>query len=118
MSSYSLFFALGDFERTQHRLGAVDVGVIVRRGESSKAAFALDAASQLLRYYDDYFGTFYPLSKLDLVAAPARDYGAMGNWGAILFSERNLLLDPRVSTVSDQLRFTNEKSVHLTAGYS
>jgi aminopeptidase N len=104
MSSYLLFFALGDFERAQHRLGAVDVGVIVRRGESSKAAFALEEASRLLPYYDDYFGTFYPLLKLDLVAAPARDFGAMGNWGAILFSERNLLLDPRVSTVADRQR--------------
>jgi aminopeptidase N len=104
MSSYLLFFALGDFERAEHRVGPVDVGVIVRRGESAKAAFALEAATRLLPYYDEYFGTLYPLAKLDLVAAPARDFGAMENWGAMLFSERNLLLDPRVSTASDRQR--------------
>jgi aminopeptidase N len=104
MSSYLLFFSLGDFERTQRRVAGVDVGVVVRRGDSANAAFALDAATQMLPYYNDYLGTHYPLAKLDLIAAPARDYGAMENWGAILFSDRDLLLDPRVSTTSDRQR--------------
>ena len=104
MSSYLLFFALGDFERTQRQVAGVDVGVVVRRGDSANAAFALDAAAQMLPYYNEYLGTHYPLATLDLIAAPARDYGAMENWGAILFSDRNLLLDPRVSTTSDRQR--------------
>jgi aminopeptidase N/DNA-binding beta-propeller fold protein YncE len=103
MSSYLLFFALGDFERAHRGLGKVDLGVIVKRGDSAKAAFALETAAQILPYYNDYFGARYPLAKLDLIAAPVgRSFGAMENWGAILFSEPLLLLDPNLSTESDR----------------
>jgi len=103
MSSYLLFFGLGDFERNHRRVGGVDVGVIVKRGDRATTDFALDAATQILPYYNDYFGARYPLTKLDLVAAPVgHSFGAMENWGAILFAEDQLLFDPRVSTESDR----------------
>jgi aminopeptidase N len=50
MSSYLLFFALGDFERVHRRLASVDVGVIVKRGDTAKACFALGTAAQILPY--------------------------------------------------------------------
>jgi aminopeptidase N len=104
MSSYLLFFALGDFERVHRRLGSVDVGVIVKRGDMAKASFALDTAMQILPYYNDYFGARYPLPKLDLIAAPGASqfFGAMENWGAILYFDRYVLLDPQVSTEADR----------------
>jgi len=37
MSSYLLFFALGEFERAHRRVGGVDVGVIARRGDLATA---------------------------------------------------------------------------------
>ena len=103
MSSYLVFLGLGDFERINRNVDGVDVGVIVRRGETVKAAFALDEASAILRYYDDYFGIHYPLPKLDLVAAPGSGgFGAMENWGAIMYFERDLLIDPAYSTQQDR----------------
>jgi len=104
MSSYLLFFALGDFERLSRSVDGVDVGVIVKRGDKAKAQFALDAAARLLPYYQDYFGVNYPLPKLDLVAAPgdSQFFGAMENWGAILFFERDLLIDPAIATAGDR----------------
>ena len=103
MSSYLLFLAVGDLERVARNVDGIDVGVIVRRGEAVKAAFALDEASALLRYYDDYFGIKYPLPKLDLLAAPGSGgFGAMENWGAIMYFERELLIDPRYSTEQDR----------------
>jgi aminopeptidase N len=104
MSSYLLFLAVGDFERISQMVGDTAVGVVVRRGETAKAEFALDAAVKLLGYYNDYFGTPYPLPKLDLVAAPGRSqfFGAMENWGAILYFETVLLLDPKLSTDKDK----------------
>jgi aminopeptidase N len=103
MSSYLLFFALGDFERSHRRVGGIDVGVIVKRGDLANADFALDAATQILPYYNDYFGARYPLAKLDLIGAPmGSSFGAMENWGAILFAEHDMLFDPRVSTESDR----------------
>jgi aminopeptidase N len=104
MSSYLLFLALGDFERVHRQVGPVDVGVVVKRGGATQAGFALDAAAQLLPYYNEYFGMPYPLPKLDLVAAPGTSLltAAMENWGAILFFEKVVLLDPRISTEGDR----------------
>ncbi len=104
MSPYLLFFGLGDFERVSRRVNGVDVGVIVKRGDTAQARYALDAASQILPYYEDYFGVKYPLPKLDLVAGPGQSqfFGAMENWGAIFFFERDLLIDPKISTDADK----------------
>lgn len=103
MSSYLLFFALGDFERVARKVQGVDIGVIVKRGDAPRAEFALDAAAHLLPYYNDYFGIPYPLPKLDLVAGPgeAQSFDAMENWGAIFYFENTLLLDSKISTQED-----------------
>jgi aminopeptidase N len=103
MSSYLLFLGVGDLDRISQNVDGVDVGVVFRRGAQEKARFALQAASEILRYYNGYFGVKYPLPKLDLVAAPgAGGFGAMENWGAILYFENTLLVDPRLSTEHDK----------------
>jgi aminopeptidase N len=106
MSCYLLFFGLGDLERIHHDVDGTDVGVVVKRGDAAAAQYALDAASQILRYYNDYFGTRYPLPKLDLIAGPGSStfFSAMENWGAIFYFERVLLFDPKISTESDKQR--------------
>ena len=103
MSSYLMFLAVGDFERISRKVDGVDVGVVVPRGETAKAAYALDQATAILAYYNDYFGIPYPLPKLDLVAAPGSGgFSAMENWGAIMYFERALLIDPRLATEEDR----------------
>ncbi|WP_231754728.1 M1 family metallopeptidase [Phenylobacterium sp. CCH9-H3] len=104
MSSYLLFMALGDFERIHRQVGKTDVGVIVRKGDAAKGEFALDAAAKLLPYYEDWFGTPYPLPKLDLVAGPGNSqfFAAMENWGAIFYFDYALLIDPKLSTEADR----------------
>jgi len=104
MSSYLLYFGAGDFERVHRSVEGVDVGVVVKRGDTGSAAFALDAASSILPYYNSYFGAHFPLPKLDLIAAPGSSqfFGAMENWGAIFYFERDLLIDSRISTERDK----------------
>jgi aminopeptidase N len=104
MSTYLLFFGAGDFERVSRKVAGVDVGIVVKRGDTASAAYALDAASALLPYYNDYFGVPYPLPKLDLIAGPGSSqfFGAMENWGAIFYFERALLIDARLSTQLDK----------------
>jgi aminopeptidase N len=58
---------------------------------------ALEAGKQLLPYYGDYFGTRYPLPKLDQIGVPGGFGGAMENWGAIVYTEAALLVDPASS---------------------
>ena len=104
MSSYLLYFGSGDFERIHRSVDGVDVGVVVKRGDTGSAVFALDAASDILPYFNGYFGTPFPIPKLDLIAAPGSSqfFGAMENWGAIFYFERDLLINPRISTERDR----------------
>ncbi len=113
MSTYLLFFGLGEFERATARAGATELGVITTKGGAAKAAFTLDASKAILGEYNRYFGVPYPLPKLDNVAAPGRSqfFSAMENWGAIFSFEYAMLLDPAISTQSDK------QEVFLTAAH-
>lgn len=104
MSSYLLFVGAGDLERITTKVGDVEVGVVTRRGAGEQGRYALQAAAELLPYYNEYFGTPYPLPKLDMIAGPGTSqfFGAMENWGAILYFERRVLIDPAISTESDR----------------
>ena len=103
ISTYLLFLSVGDYERVHRFVDGADVGVLVKRGDLPKAAYALDQAATLLHYYNEYFGIRYPLPKLDLVAAPGDiTGGSMENWGAIFYSQDHLLFDPKTSTVGDR----------------
>ncbi len=106
MSSYLLFFGLGDFERIHQQAGGTDVGVVMSRGKTDQGQYALDSASAILPFYNDYFGTPYPLPKLDNIAGPGQSqfFGAMENWGAIFTFERVLLNDPSISSEGDRQR--------------
>jgi aminopeptidase N len=103
MSTYLLFLTIGDYERVHRTVGKTDVGIVVKRGDLPRAGYALDEACNLLRYYNDYFGVPFALPKLDLIAAPGKIYGgSMENWGAIFYSQDQLLFDPKTSTERDR----------------
>ncbi|HEX8902121.1 M1 family metallopeptidase [Vitreimonas sp.] len=103
MPSYLLFLAVGDFERVTRDVDGVELGVVVRRGETHRAQEALNAGEQSLRYFTDYFGIRYPLPKLDMIGVPgAGGFGAMENWGAILYFDQYLLVDENSSEAERQ----------------
>jgi len=103
MSTYLLFLSVGDYERVTRKADGVEIGVVVKRGDTEKAAYALDQAGKVLHYYNSYFGVHFPLPKLDLIAAPGEiSGGSMENWGAIFYSQQHLLFDPKSSTESDR----------------
>jgi len=106
MSTYLLFFGLGDFERATVKAAGVDVGVVTKTGDTPKAQYALKAAADLLPWYNSYFGAPYPLPALDNIAAPGRSqfFSAMENWGAIFYFEYAMLLDPKISSQTDSQR--------------
>jgi aminopeptidase N len=106
MSTYLLFLGLGDFERATTQVAATEIGIVTKKGAAAQAAFALESSASILREYNDYFASPYPLPKLDNVAAPgsSRFFAAMENWGAILTFEYALLLDPSISTQADKQR--------------
>ena len=103
MSSYLLFFGTGDIERITGQVDDIETGTVVPRGDAEKGRYALTVLDDLLPWYGDYFGVHYALPKLDQIAVPgAGDFGAMENWGSILYFDNYLLLDPALSTEQDK----------------
>jgi len=100
MSSYLLFLAVGELDRITTSAAGVEIGVVMRRGAGEQGRWALDSSARILPWYNDYFGTPYPLPKLDNVAGPGSSqfFGAMENWGAIFSFESILLVDPAITT--------------------
>ena len=103
MSTYPMFLAVGDLESISQDVDGVLVSVYTRRGLIEQARFGLQSAVETLPWLNDYFGTPYPLPKLDIIAIPgAGDFAAMENWGAISYFETFLLVDEQ--TTSEALR--------------
>lgn len=100
MSSYLLFLAVGEFDRITTTSAGTEIGVVAKRGDGEKGRWALESSAKILPWYNDYFGTPYPLPKLDNVAGPGSSqfFGAMENWGAIFSFESILLVDPAITT--------------------
>lgn len=101
MSTYVVAVMVGelvvlqtDIYRVPIRLFAVEGTEIDRLGK-----FSLDLTARTLTFYDEHFGTPFPLPKVDIVAVP--DFiGAMENWGLVFHRERDLLFDISVTSVS------------------
>jgi len=102
MPSYLIALVAGELERTEGVADGTRIGIVTTEGKRASAAFALAAAQELLHDFNGYFGTPYPLPKLDHIALPGGFQGAMENWGAIIYNEATLLVAPGGSEQSMQ----------------
>ena len=98
MSSYLNVFVAGELDFVESQVGPTQIRVIATKGKAELGRYALDASTQILKYYNDYFGVPYPLPKLDQIAIPGGFGGAMENWGGITYFESALLFDPKNSS--------------------
>lgn len=99
MSSYLLALVAGQLERITGKAGEVEIGVVAPRGKAEQGRLALEAAERLLPFYNEYFGSPFPLPKLDMIAIPGNfAFNAMENWGAITYIDSALLFDPASSS--------------------
>jgi aminopeptidase N len=104
MSSYLLALVTGDFVCREGGADGIPIRVCSTPDKRSLTAFALEAASYELKFFNDYFGIKYPFKKLDLIGLPDFSAGAMENIGAITFRDRLLLVDPANSSIEVQKR--------------
>lgn len=98
MSSYLLAVFAARLEARTRKVGKTVLTVWAAPDQIAQADFALDAGENALKYLNSYFGVPYMLPKLDMVAAPDFASGAMENWGAILYRDTSLLIDPGLSS--------------------
>ncbi len=99
MSTYLVAFLVGDFQCTSGESDGVPIRGCATPDKVELTKYAVKAAEFVLHYYDHYFGIKYPMPKLDMIALPDFEAGAMENFGAITYRETDLLLDEKNASV-------------------
>lgn len=104
MSSYLLAWVVGELQSISGKTKrGVEVNIWSTKAQPIKSLdFALDIATRSIDFYEEYFGTEYPLPKSDHVALPDFTSGAMENWGLITYREIALLADPATTSISSK----------------
>lgn len=103
MSTYLLAFVIGKFHHreTTNQHGIKITSYCALNQDPDSLDFANHIAAEALDYYDEKFGIPYPLQKLDQVAVPDFEAGAMENWGLVTYRE-SCMLAGKNSAISDQ----------------
>ncbi|KAG0022145.1 hypothetical protein BGZ80_000958 [Entomortierella chlamydospora] len=108
MSTYLIAWAVGEFEYVESVTTKLENPVTCRvytlPGLKEQGRFAVEITPKILEYFSEIFGTAYPLPKLDQIAVPDFDMGAMENWGLVTYRTVALLFDEKTS----DLRFKEQ----------
>jgi aminopeptidase N/puromycin-sensitive aminopeptidase len=98
MSTYLVAFLVGDFKCTSGKSDGVPIRACSTPDKVALTPSAVEAAEYILHYYNNYFGIKYPMPKLDMVALPDFEAGAMENFGCITYRETDFLIDAKTAT--------------------
>jgi len=112
MSTYLVAYIVGEFDYVETMSNPtvpanakpVKVRVYTLKGESSQGVYSAEVTARVLEYFSEYFDIPYPLPKIDLVAIPDFEAGAMENWGLVTFRTASLLFDEKKSSASNKER--------------
>ncbi|MCU1322361.1 MAG: Membrane alanyl aminopeptidase [Acidobacteriaceae bacterium] len=104
MSTYLVAFQVGDFKCTSGKSDGVPIRACATPDKVELTKFAVESAKYILHYYDTYFGIKYPMPKLDMIAIPDFEAGAMENFGCITYRETDLLVDAKTASTSARKR--------------
>ncbi len=104
MSTYLVAFLVGDFKCTEGKSDGVPIRACSTPDKVELTKFALESAKYVLHYYNDYFGIKYPMPKLDMVALPDFEAGAMENFGCITYRETDFLVDSKTGNIPEKKR--------------
>ncbi len=102
MSTYLVAFLVGDFQCISGESDGTPIRACATPGQQEKGKFALESAEHFLHYYNTYFGIKYPMPKLDMIAIPDFEAGAMENFGAITYRETDFLIDEKTASLGQK----------------
>ncbi|CAG8558805.1 9973_t:CDS:10 [Ambispora gerdemannii] len=104
MSTYLVAFIAGDLAYIEKYTtgGYTDkkpvlIRVYAIKGSEHQGELALNVATKTLDYFTRIFEIPYPLPKLDMVAVPDFTFGAMENWGLVMYRTTTILFDSKAS---------------------
>jgi len=99
MSTYLVAMAVGNFECVEGTADNTPIRVCGTPDKKPLSEAALRYASEILKFYNQYYGIPYPFGKLDIVGVPDFEAGAMENTAAIFYRESLLFIDDKNSSV-------------------
>ncbi|MBI2751964.1 MAG: M1 family metallopeptidase [Betaproteobacteria bacterium] len=99
MPTYLVALFVGEMDALEDEIDGIPVRIYTVKGKAGQAHYAMGATKRIIRYFNDYFGERYLLPKLDQIALPGGLGGAMENWGAVVYTEARLLLDPATTSL-------------------
>jgi aminopeptidase N/puromycin-sensitive aminopeptidase len=94
MSTYLVALMVGDFKCIGADADGTPVRVCSVPGREKFMQYALNESVGILKFYNHYYGIKYPFAKLDHIAIPDFEAGAMENTAAITYRETALLIEP------------------------
>lgn len=99
MSTYLVAMLVGDWKCIEGGTDGIPIRICATPDKVNLGHFALEATEHIVHSLDQYYGIRYPYKKLDIIAVPDFEAGAMENTGAITFREIYLLVDEQHSSV-------------------
>ena len=114
MSTYLVAFIVAELNYVENNNFRIPIRVYTAPGEEHLGQFAADLTAKSLTFFEKSFGIKYPLPKMDNVAIPQYCSGAMENWGLIIYSVVDILLDKENSTL-DRIQTISEVVQHELA---
>nr|CAD7423764.1 unnamed protein product [Timema monikensis] len=88
MSTYLVAYIVCDFEYKSVMTEGkhpVEYRIWARPDAINQTDYALEVGPKILQYYEKYFDYDYPLPKMDMIALPDFNSGAMENWGLVTY---------------------------------
>ncbi|XP_023293113.2 aminopeptidase N [Lucilia cuprina] len=93
MSTYLVAYSISDFSK----LSNGNFSVWARHDAIQSASYALSVGPKILKFLEEFFDLKFPLPKMDMIALPDFQAGAMENWGLITYRETTMLFEEGVS---------------------
>ncbi|PYR48324.1 MAG: peptidase [Acidobacteria bacterium] len=107
MSAYLVAMAVGDFKCLDGATDGVPIRICATPDKKDLGRIALEAAQQILQFYNGYYAIKYPFGKLDVVAVPDFAAGAMENTAAIFYRETDLLADAKSASAGTRKKIAS-----------
>ncbi|XP_017023713.1 aminopeptidase Ey-like [Drosophila kikkawai] len=104
MSTYLVAYSINDFSHKPSTLpNGVPFRTWARPNAIDQCDYTAEFGPKVLQYYEELFGIKFPLPKIDQFAVPDFEYGAMENWGLVVYSETTLLVSETHSSLNSKM---------------
>ncbi|KAG5311631.1 AMPN Aminopeptidase, partial [Acromyrmex insinuator] len=102
MSTYLVAFVIAEFVQMENDTNSFKFGVWSKPSTINQTNYALKIGTAALDLFSEKFNQSYTFPKMDMVAIPDFDAGAMENWGLVTYRESRMLYDEKESSVLAQ----------------